>query len=361
MAPGRGIYKQYETHIKSSELLTRGLVFQEWLLIAKSINERSEVFRVWDGQNVTRPAYDPASPKKAFRLKGSSLNGQWYTIVERYSALSFTEPTKDRIIALAGIAQEFRTSSELFAEDILTGLLWEQKSFAGTKFRLPEFPTWSWASIICPVIWDLSPLAKNSWGVSKRAPSTRLTKTTASLVAVSITEGETFSSHSLQQTSNLASPIKDFSVDNRFARLHIHGKMLKLLVWEKFTRDEDIMTACKMTVHRVESAKNLWRKVCLYLQMTEICGWASFEDPDYEQQQTSVGESDVYALVNSVLSGAPGGHGLGYFTGRHDVLNMLFIRNAEGQRYKRVGIRRLFGKEIHKEYRAATGQDIELV
>lgn len=55
-----------------------------------------------------------------------------------------------------------------------------------------------------------------------------------------------------------------------------------------------------------------------------------------------------------------GGYGLGYLTPWHPVFNVLFVRNLDGQKVERLGVGRLFGKEIEKKFATATAHYVEL-
>lgn len=46
--------------------------------------------------------------KMVLQFKRSSPNDEWYRTVARYSRLQLTMPDKDRIVALSGVAKEFR-------------------------------------------------------------------------------------------------------------------------------------------------------------------------------------------------------------------------------------------------------------
>jgi hypothetical protein len=381
----KGVDQQYRSSIQESELLTRGWVFQEWLLSRRIVyftpsgmfiecqaerphNERGEVSQTWPENDL--PTADQSLAKNAFLFETASINSMWYRIVESYSALSLTKPEKDRIVALTGIAKEFREAlteaasgsgpatatvqcglesvSGLWLRDLHRGLLWEQKPSECTPRRLPELPTWSWASTVCPVIWD-------------DTHNTRI-KPEVKVVAVITSEGDVFSMDSLRQSPGfMPPPPRVFDVDNQFACLCMAGKAQRVVVREVFNHEHDLEIASSMSGHGVESAKDLWRKVCSYLRPTEITGWASFEHPDYQEDSVFRTGLNIYAFHISTTSRVLGGYGLGYLTPWHDVFNVLLVRNIDGRKYERVGVGRLFGKEIEKGFRIATAQDIELI
>jgi len=380
----KGMDQQYRSFVQESELLTRGWVFQEWLLSRRILyftpggmfiecqtnrphNERGEVSETWSQHDL--PAADQPLAKNRFFFETPSINGLWYRIIESYSALSLTKPEKDRIVALSGIAKEFREAltkaasgsrpptttvdcglqsvSGLWLCDLHRGLLWEQKSSERTPERLPQFPTWSWTSTVCPVVWD-------------DMHNSRI-KPEAKLVAVATSEGDVFSIKSLQAPGFMSPVPGAFDVESQFACLRMAGKTQQVRVREGFNHERDLETAKRASGHGVESAKQRWRKVCSYLRPTEITGWASFEHPDYQDDSVFRTGPNIHAFYISRTSRVPGGYGLGYLSPWHDVFNVLFVRNIEGRKYERLGVGRLFGKEIEEGFRTATTQDIELI
>jgi len=62
----------------------------------------------------------------------------------------------------------------------------------------------------------------------------------------------------------------------------------------------------------------------------------------------------------STASKVSGGFGLGYITPWHPVFNVLFIKNIGGQKYKRLGVGRLFGKEFERQFGTAAVHYVEL-
>jgi len=116
------------------------------------------------------------SIKALLRLNFGNLldvYSSWEAVVEHYSSLTLSEPGKDRITALAGVAGEFAAAlgsltkqaawstyiAGLWTGDIYRGLLWIQASPERYR-RLGGFPTWSWASIDATVRWP-----SRRWGV----------------------------------------------------------------------------------------------------------------------------------------------------------------------------------------------------
>lgn len=316
----KAVSQQYQSFIQESELLTRGWVFQEWLLSRRVVyftpggmfvereterphNERGEASQTWSSNDL--PIADQPLAKMAFLFETGSISSLWYRIVESYSALSLTKPEKDRTVALAGVAKEFREAltkvasgngpgtatvpsglesvSGLWLCDLHRGLLWEQKSSECTPRRLSELPTWSWASTVCPVVWD----DKHNTHIKPQVEA----------VSVTTSEGDVFSIDSSRQAPDFMSPTpKAFDVDNRFGRLCMTGKVQQVVVRENFYQKQDLEIARSASGHGVESAKALWRKVCSNLRPKEITGWASIEHPNYQEESEFQAGLEIDAL-----------------------------------------------------------------
>ncbi|XXG98940.1 hypothetical protein Hte_005273 [Hypoxylon texense] len=374
----QNVHHKYNSSVPNSELRTRGWVLQEWILSNRIVcftpygmffecqtempsNERGEVVgRQWTQRPMENRTISALPPNSNY----------WYGIVQVNSSLSFTMPEKDRIVALSGIARELRESagvesskahprpqetlayvSGLWLNDLLCGLLWERNTPEGISARLPGFPTWSWASVLCPIVWDTVSASK-----SRDRPATQI-------LGITTANGKHFSISALCQAVDLASAgLMEFDADCRFARLQIKGKISTVLVRESFgANDSEVTIAANITGYWAKSFGHSWTKVCSRLRPNETCGWASLDVSEKKPKSASDSELEICALHISTISGVRGGLGLGYLTARHNVLNVLFIKPIEDQKYERIGVGRLFGKEIHKQYRAAVAQTIELV
>ena len=379
------VYRQYQSFVQCSELLSRGWVFQERLLSRRSVyftpvgtffecqdeaprNDRGEVTQLRSDGDLPAPVVQ-TSATNPFTLDGATINPLWYRIVESYSILFLTKPDTDRIVALAGIAKEFREAltrtalgkgpvaatvpsglesvSGLWLPDLHHGLLWERNSSSCELQRIPNFPTWSWTSILCPVMWD----------DGQRCPI----KPEAKLVAVTSSHDDVFSIESLRPMEGRESSTpRVFDVDNQFASLCMRGKILQVLVRDVFKNEGDLEIASMASGHSAKSNKNTWRTVFSSLLPTEIAGWASFEHPEYQDDSLFEDGLEVRVFHISTASRVSGGYGLGYLTPWHHVFNVLFVRNVDGQKYERLGVGRLFGKEIEQQCGAATVQYVEL-
>ncbi|KAK0639729.1 hypothetical protein B0T16DRAFT_338662 [Cercophora newfieldiana] len=412
--------KQYQEHVQKSELLTRGWVFQEWLLSQRIVyftpsgmfmecksqapqNERGEGTELWkDEEPPPGPTDDPAPPpsqdqlysqKMSFALNTTTASGisrLWYDIVETYSGLALTKPS-DRVVALSGIAKEFRVAldapcsplptpaSEIVQQqnlsylsgnwfwDIHESLLWQQNpGEKGPPTKIPGFPSWSWTSASCPITWE-------------RANASRSSYLEAEILAVTNAEGVRF----ICQSSTNQSPVptattaaarlrlmnpspRAFDVNTRIATLRINASLLWVVARERFSLGADntslsiahTLSGCKET-DGPWSQRSFWRKICSMEKQAEICGWGSFEHADYHGENLG---QEVVAVLVSTTSVSGGGYSLGYIWPWHTVYNVVFVRGVEGVgSYERIGVGKLFGKEVEEGYRMAGRRVVELV
>lgn len=108
----------------------------------------------------------PTPPPVRLRGLPTNVYELWYALVGRYSCGGLTK-TRDKLIALSGIAREIAQcmgASEddyiagLWRQDLLYGLLWKTPTIIGPASRRVrpgreepyQAPSWSWASVNCP-------------------------------------------------------------------------------------------------------------------------------------------------------------------------------------------------------------------
>ncbi|KAI1733477.1 hypothetical protein F4680DRAFT_463105 [Xylaria scruposa] len=212
LVPSDNYWNQdYTDYVGRSNLLTRGWVFQEWVLSRRilSYTPASVYFQCMvqfprneDGTVMTMRKYGETEQGETttsimslnrwdaadLHLKNLSLSydketiyKQWIEIVEAYSRQHLTRPETDKLMATVGVAKEFGVAllsdSDLadikrrvwvggsWLGDILRSLLWEQASILPTSAtghsseshddagRIREVPSWSWASRRAGVEW----------------------------------------------------------------------------------------------------------------------------------------------------------------------------------------------------------------
>ncbi|CEJ88288.1 hypothetical protein VHEMI04673 [[Torrubiella] hemipterigena] len=395
---------EYREHVQESELFTRGWVFQEWLLSKRIIyftpvgiifecctnglrNERGEdvstnYYDIWTSERpLTKPVYT---------FDNTQLENVWYWIVQWYSSLSLTMPDQDRVVALAGIADEYRLSLQrcfraneklpaptvpcggeyaagLWIRDLHRGLTWQARPEADIA-RLPGFPTWSWASINTPVVWTTLTEYKTSawallWKKAEKAKKQGRMRDTAQVLGVVGSDGTSMTLHGDESNGGLDMDVAaPFASDSKFARLNIRAKFLRVLVREKMTTTEDLELTKFMLGPRDISNTTLWRKVVAPDNASEICGWASLEGPSLaEEKAFETGSGmEMSAFVLGLRRG-DGGFGSGsVLRTTFTIYVVLFVQSTQ-LGYERLGIGHIFGTEMDAMYETAQEQDFFLV
>ena len=108
----------------------------------------------------------PSSVRRETEFTRIKMSGTWNDLITNYSKRLLTDP-RDKLIAIAAVAQDFAKRNGLESYDYLGGL-WKPTLLTGLLWRLsvtahfePEVepslcvaPSWSWASLTCPVEWD---------------------------------------------------------------------------------------------------------------------------------------------------------------------------------------------------------------
>lgn len=410
------VYKPYERsqslyleHIRDSELLSRGWVFQEWFLSRRIIyytpheiffecqteppkSERQQIIHIDSRNN--------HETKKSFQLTPSSGFDSWYDIIESYSGTELTMPSEDHIIAVSGVAKEFGEMikgitkakgqvflhyiSGLWLQDVHHGLLWQTKG-PYAKCCGCGAPSWSWASRLADVRW-LKRSAQSQMGFEVTAlisasglPHTvdKLQKWPPSLHESSTTLD---SAQPPQATENI------FDVTNTIVSVLLKGRIQPVLIKNYLVADEDASNAQKKLgydlletlaretdVDTVPEDYDLWKAdvnrervsdwklVCSPSTPTIAGGWALFESPGIQGQLGSYEGTIVLALHVSTRKGAaPGGR---YFSFKmnHDVYDVLFLEPTGGRKYRRLGVGRIFERNIIQGFNEVEYQEIELV
>ena len=95
-----------------------------------------------------------------------------------------------------------------------------------------------------------------------------------------------------------------------------------------------------------------------------VGGWALFESPGIQDQLESYEGMIVLALhVSTRQKVAPGGrYGRTFnFKMTHDVYNVLFLEPKGGGQYRRLGLGRIFERNVIRAFDEADDQEIELI
>jgi hypothetical protein len=376
--------QRYWNAVRQSLLIERGWIFQEWILArrllwftpqgvffecqADSVSPRTEF-----NETVSFAAAE-SEAKAQFKLKhnlrhpGVDRYLSWYDIVESYTGSKLSNPGKGRIFAIAGVAKVFRDMilladatgfgrssrpmnylSGIWLQDLHHGLLWEQLHPQTANTKVCKAPTWSWAPWSMQVRWaERCPKVTNMiecHGFVERDE----TSPTASDPLLSI---------SAQQDQSAS---RDTDLTTTFNRLSVRGRIQRVLVRNFFKRS-DIATAAEATDHAPDFGRENWRMICSLDKPSTIVGWGSFENPDVytgEGPDRTV-EVDCLLISTREASNKPG-YAFGYIKEYHPIHNVLYLQPCGPRRYQRVGVGRIFGKDVVTAFQSTINQMIELV
>ncbi|KAM7211828.1 hypothetical protein V8F06_012801 [Rhypophila decipiens] len=393
--------------VSESELLTRGWVFQEWLMSRRiGCYTASEVFlqcqqglpQTEMGEVVTN--LDQFSTDEAAELslkagwtldqmEPGMLRTGWERAVEAYSRTKFTAPEEDRVIALAGVAGEFQAAlqsagiekfnrfvSGAWLWAIEHNLLWQQAT-RGTHQRLATFLTWSWRSIYTQVNWDHG--RKYSWEprsicrVKKviMAPPRHLgqldSKVNTSDTVAEASEGMVVTSYGHDDDDDDddgQSQQRVAAIEENFAVLYISGKLHPVFVGPLLQEGEHRDVTARVSGHTQEFGRECWTIVTLPGSREVPSGWVSIEHPDLQDTAAIQGGGVIYALF--ILADDDVEDGFAFFGNilpRHTVYHVLLVRRVERllDGFERVGVGRLFGPEAHTAFRKARERILNLV
>ncbi|KAK4206062.1 hypothetical protein QBC37DRAFT_149280 [Rhypophila decipiens] len=403
-----GLKRRYRQQVSESELLTRGWVFQEWLMSRRIVcYTASEVFlqcqqglpQTEMGEVVTN--LDQFSTDKAAELslkagwtldqmKPGMLRIGWERAVEAYSRTKFTAPEEDRIIALAGVAGEFQAALQtagiekfnMFVSGawlwaIEHNLLWQQAT-RGTHQRLATFPTWSWASIYTQVNWDHG--RKNS---REPRPICRVKKVimapprhlgqldsivNTSDIVPEASEGLVVTSYGHDDDDDNdddgQSQQRVAAIKENFAVLYISGKLHPVFVGPLLQEGEHRVVTARVSGHTQEFGWDCWRVVTLPGSREVPSGWVSIEHPDLQDTAAIQGGGVIYALFIMADDDVEDGFAFfGNILPRHTVYHVLLVRRVERllDGFERIGVGRLFGPEAHTAFGKARERILNLV
>jgi hypothetical protein len=163
-------------HEEHWPLYSRGWVYQEMELSSRIlIYGAQEVMWQCRDENQREGRSDwlggtspeqPAQSQNLFAFNPIQQNDRyfedrWRAIVHRYTLRELTF-LRDRLPALAAIAQRVcavRPNDQylagLWRQSIMRDLLWRSWGSGSQKQKSSTAPTWSWASVDCPVYWDI--------------------------------------------------------------------------------------------------------------------------------------------------------------------------------------------------------------
>jgi hypothetical protein len=264
-----------------------------------------------------------------------------------YSVLSLTK-MEDHVAALSGIAIEVREAMKLhdrlektfrplnyvvglWDRDVHHGLMWELQDTSSQHKIVESFPTWSWASIQGQVRW---PERESSACPAATVLQLKAMKPQAEIAHVSAT---TSCSKQYIRYSDA------FDVTNSFTNIIMRTKTSEVMVGRKLGRESaDIaMRATFESSHDVSDEN--WREISTPSFPDILAGWGKFERPEKLENNT------IYAVLISTIS-VPGGLSFGYFSLWHPVYCVLYCIMTSDGGYQRVGVGRLFAKEVIHDF-----------
>lgn len=396
----------YDTYNRG--LLTRGWVFQEWLLSRRILyfaknqlvfecqsrrpkNENNEVLFAEESSGFS--TYQSVLKMK-YAIREESQKGvvpdrfsTWYTIVEKYSQQTLTFPEKDYVVAISGLAQEFRNTlasanervsanvsleyvSGLWLEDIHYGLLWHLKDRVAAedaKAQVSTASSWSWCSLLLPIFW---------------LPRRARTRNEMQVIGLKTTEGHMLSVdgnspvRGVQYLRELA-PQQDNSgesdtEDMGWSRLApgsllVRGRLTPVYIGTNLST-KDLRLVANVPGHSFHTvpadSSKAWRIVVSPQETGIIAGYGSFERPQIQKQlcryETTVvlalhiSSTDGVGLVTAVLARVLG-------LEIPVVYNVLFLEPQGRGKYSRLGVGSIFDTRLQGILKAAGEEVIELV
>ncbi|KAJ8489922.1 hypothetical protein ONZ51_g2650 [Trametes cubensis] len=168
---------------KTSHTVSRGWCLQERLLSTRSLVFTAQTLQLrchTQTQNVGGARHDaefdvPRLPDAIFHpdrhiAHGSDewtrIHGRWWEIIKDYTSRTLSD-SSDRLVAISGLAEMFAPIlgpdyvAGLWKDNLFQDLLWDSDTLSSFRGIGYLGPSWSWASIDRPVIWN--PGVGNPW------------------------------------------------------------------------------------------------------------------------------------------------------------------------------------------------------
>ncbi|KAF2822675.1 HET-domain-containing protein [Ophiobolus disseminans] len=348
---------QYHSAVMTSNLMSRGWVFQEYHLSRRSVcfTPRGMFFECKTSGAINDRIEGTETSKPEYRSPIWYLKRpRWYSYLSQYSGLHLTKPAEDRLVALSSVMGEYlqlqktlpsvATSRQqpslddedeiawwhcgLWKYDLITGIMWQvNTSTTISQARSLKYPSWSWASTEAPVSWD---------GLTRKGCNMLQT-----IKLRTQSDGPLTSSD--QGTIQNQLPVT----------LHAKGQLVPVLVRSRFESQRDIRVVSKLSNSTMAtgldedfSPSSNWRGICLPGSSQTVSGWSSIEDPDLQDDSAFVQGPVIYALALSCADSVASPHAHGKLYGKTDVYSVLFLRSVlGGEQYRRVGVGRLYGDQ----------------
>jgi hypothetical protein len=161
--------REWQEAVSNSALMGRGWVLQEATLAPRTLHfGRDRLFWQCPTQKASEDCplelhvnrmryYEDPPPEDEDDDKHFFGPPGWATIIHKYSRCNLSFPTKDKLVAISGIAKNYGIEGDylagLWRQDLLLQLTWraftgEGRTFNGAERPLQyQAPSWSWASI----------------------------------------------------------------------------------------------------------------------------------------------------------------------------------------------------------------------
>ncbi|KIX06618.1 uncharacterized protein Z518_04594 [Rhinocladiella mackenziei CBS 650.93] len=246
-------------------------------------------------------------------------------------------------------------ASGLWLSDIHHGLLWEQVTAGPNpiKRECAIAPSWSWMSLFTEVTWP------------ERAPAKSHSKylTVAKLTYWNPVDQNIVEVH---KSDNAARPFylpavdatEHFDISAVCIRLTVRSKCV--LVRVKKCLDRVMMWTAAVASHESRWLFNnqgkvqaRWHAVVAPDAPGLVVGWGSFE--------RNVGPHDDVYAVHVATRRAPDGISYGYISKSRPVYEILFCVEVVGGEFRRVGVGRIFAKNVIQGFEAAEMRELVMV
>ncbi len=415
--------KLFTEHIRASQILTRGWVFQEWLLSRRIVCFtqsgvytqcvcQQDTVRNQLGEDIGWGSHQRQEAAAVLSIKSSlhlelhtpeNIYGGWEAVVEQYSSLDFSYPDKDRIRALFGVAREFAATlsqmpchkaletvdggfiTGLWKNDLHRGLLWQQVN-PGTHERLANLPTWSWVSINSAVRWRSRhwrviekdfPLVREKWSRCRSKselifvacttiPSHRIHHQYSPLVQPGsdgeLSEVSQQGNHGILRFGGGGQDVKP---DSNFDMLHLRGRLQPVHIGDHLSNKVPTSAAGLVGCWRYPEFSGL-RIVATAGLRDVISGWASLEHPEFQEDSVFTSSPLIFALLVSTLPeisrSSERAQKAGIAKGPGEF-NVLYLRRSQEvlDGFERVGMGKLFGYKAKEGFQLAKERDIKLL
>lgn len=380
------VVKEYVSEVRESILLRRGWILQEWLL-SKRLLWYTPRGLFFECQQEPPRAYDQSQCalskaeanlqahlrlKESFHFSNSDILGFWYSVLEVYSGQQLTKPELDRILAVAGLAQEVgpiladanRLQSAkrdvhseiyiagLWLRDIHHGLLWEEHhNAASCAGKIEQAPSWSWASLLTQVCWpERSKCTTRTFEVTGLCFGQRGRHSTP--------DYDIYGDCKIRPRTP-RTDVPAFDPINFFSCLHARGRLHVVHVRGYLETADNLETAASSTGFSPVPKVCKWRAICSAFRTDDIAGWGSLE-----QLEVQAGVCADYGVAVYALHVSTRRLQYGLLIKRSvPVADVLFLQEVEPglNSFRRLGVGRISDRSLIAEFDNAEERDFHLI